>query len=181
VIPIQGDYDVTLDLAYVEADGDIYGITTLDYQDEFSLNINEKSYTGKKKTRYSLHVLDTDFALPGRRISYENYDQVTDVKKLHLGKTFYLPFSLSKISCQEYTVTSRVLTEEEARSRAKKRYDTYISSLKEKNVEILENNVTIEISDNICRASGTLTVSKPVAVRAPINKDIIQIDEQTNE
>lgn len=180
IVPIMGDFDVLMDTSYVESDGDIYGVMEINYHDEFELNTYEKIYTGEEKNQYKITFFDQSLKLPGTKIKYKNYDKVTEEKKLKLGKTFYLPVSLNHIHIREYSVAMKKLTQEEAYEKAEKRLDAYISGLTEKKVEILENNVTIEVSDDICTAAGTILVVEPIGIKAPVDQSIIQNEETTD-
>ncbi len=168
-IEILSDYDELMDLSFVYADGDVYGIVEYEYYDEFNMTTNEKIYTGEKKKYYSISVMDNIFTPYKPGISYENYDIVTEQNKLKLGRTFYLPISVNKSSINEYTVNLVTYTEEEAYEKAEKRLTQYLTNLKEKKVEILENNVTINIDGDVCTVSGTITALEPVGVPSEIN------------
>lgn len=177
IVPIMGDYDALMDISYVESDGDIYGITTIPYEDSFPLHTYDKTYTGKETKKYSLFVMDACLRLPSGKKRYENYDTVTEETKLKLGRTFYLPVIFEAKVLKEYKVSPKTYSDAEAEKLAEKRLNAYIDTLKEKKVEILENNVTIEIRDGTCTASGTLTVSEPVGIRGPIDQSLAPKEE----
>ena len=46
--------------------------------------------------------------------------------------------------------------------------NSYIDELNKKGVEILENNVKIEVSDDICEAKGTIVTKEQIGIPADI-------------
>jgi hypothetical protein len=61
-----------------------------------------------------------------------------------------------------------VYSREEAIDRMNRRLDSYLEQLSEKEVEIMENHVTIEVDDDICTASGTVVVWENIGYGRPI-------------
>ena len=84
----------------------------------------------------------------------DGYEQVSTTHTFHIGKAYYLPFSVTVTKYYQPIYETKTYTEEEARKKQEQLLQTYIADLKKKGVEILENNVTIECKDGECLASG---------------------------
>ena len=158
VIHIYDDFDEVLETDYVAADGDVIAETVYTYEDSFELQYYEKEYTGVHQTAITVEVVNwvQEIHLPWK--DFTNFDVVEENHKLRLGHTYYLPFSFTVSERREYIPVMVTYSEEEAKARAEERLQRYINNLSEKEVEIMENHVTIECRDGICHATGNLVV-----------------------
>lgn len=162
-VNIYNDYDELLETNYVVADGDVYAIVEYEYQDEFDMYFYDKIYTGEERKSYDF-VFDNTHIPLGIKPDYALYDQVVTEHKLKLGSSVYLPVYFNVITTKEYETAPFLYSHEEAREKAKKRLDVFLEELQKKGVEILENNVTISISDDKCYARGTIVAKELIGV-----------------
>lgn len=181
VINIYDDFDEVLETDYVAADGDVIAETVYPYEDSFDMQYYEKQYTGEHQSSITFEILNwvQDFHLPWK--DYSNYDVVEENHKLCLGHTYFLPVSFTISERREYTPTLYTYTEEEARERAEKRFQRYLEGLSEKEVEIMENNVTIEFRDGGCYASGNVVVWERIGYGRPLSIPSEPAEEPTQE
>lgn len=177
-VNLYNDYDELIETSYVPANGEIYAIVSYSYNDCFDLTYYDKEYTGKEKKYYGLYFGNNSFEPYVPKIKYSNYDLVKTDKKLKLGSFFYLPVSFEKNCIKEYKPEFKTYTKEEAQSKARGKLNMYIDDLSKKGVEILENNVKIEISDNTCKAEGTIVTRELIGVPSEIT--IINQGEDTD-
>lgn len=168
-IHIYDDNNEVLETDYVPADGDVYGIVTYDYEDSFEMNYYEKQYSGKNKKTFILQLGNKTYQLWNPKINYDYYDISEESYMEKLGQTFYLPFSIDVVSYCQYTPVLKQYTKEEAVEKAQKRLDTKLDELREKGVEIMENNVKIEIKDQVCYAAGSIVAKEKIAVPKDLN------------
>lgn len=168
VIHICDDFDEVLETDYVAADGDVLAETVYQYDDSFDMQYYEKQYTQRTQTGYTIEILHwiQELHLPWRE--FTNYDVVEETHQLRLGSTYILPVSITTSKRREYTPVLVTYTEEEARERAEVRLENYLSTLSEKEVEIMENNVTIDIQDGVCYVGGTLVVWERIGYGRPL-------------
>ena len=101
-------------------------------------------------------------------------DTYTQIHKARILQDFYLPFGYKITKQTPYVLESKTRNEQEAKKILKSRFQEKIKTFKEKKVEIIENNVTIEIKDGICTAAGTLVVREIIG--AP---EVFTIPEST--
>lgn len=162
VVDIIGDNGLLVRKQPVIADADITGKTFYDYSDKFSLYYNDKQYTGNEKKAYALSILLKKINLYRPRIPYDKYDIIGNEFTLHLNDEFYLPVSLTANRYMEYREEKKKYSEEEAKALAEKKLERFKAKLVEKDVVILEDNVTIAVKGNNCIASGKIVVLESV-------------------
>ena len=173
VVNVYNEYEELIETNYVAADGLVYGQTEYEYLQSFSMDFIEKKQGKKKKTGYGIQ-LGTKVKTLYEPYDTEGYEQVASTHTFHIGNAYYLPLSfiITKYYMPEYKTNT--YTEQEAKEKQNRMLQKYIGDLKKKGVEILENNVTIEIKDGICTASGTLVVREIIG--AP---EVFTIPEST--
>lgn len=164
-LPITNDAEEIIKYQYVAADADIYGKTIYKYTDSFSLNYQKHQETGKIQNAFYLKIHEKSIFLGKKKIKYKNYHTLSNIKQLKFGENFYLPLSVGTVRVYEEKVTAAKYSEKEAKQKAKQRLLKFIETLKEKGVQIQENNVTIDIDQTECRARGNLVVIEPLGIR----------------
>ena len=95
---------------------------------------------------------------------------VVPVIQLKLFSNFYLPLFVGKIAGEYMTVYEKGYTKEELEQTASETNRQFVEKLREKGVQILENNDKIEKNISGYRISGTLKVIEPAAVSVPVSK-----------
>jgi len=169
VVNIYNEYNELIETNYTTSAGTIYGIVEYSYYDVIEMQKSKKIYTDNHKKSYSIELFNNVFMLPSGNIKYDNYDIITENDKLKLFEHFYLPFSISKNTYKEYTTQVVSLEEGDAKKQAREKLVLYIDNLKKKGVSILENNVTIDIVDGKCVASGTIKCKEIIGIPSPID------------
>lgn len=156
LVDIMDDNGELVRQAQVPADGDVYIKTAYPYYKEFPLTYKKRIYTGKTRKRFVLqiHSLEFQLGLPGQ--PFEHYDQVGRFHDLKLTENFYLPVAYGKNVIHEYDIVKKNYTKEEAEELAKAQILDLLDDMMEKGVEILENNVTIEVTETKCISKGTV-------------------------
>lgn len=164
-LPITNDGDEIINYQYVAADADIYGKTIYKYSDSFKLDYQKHQNTGKIQKGFYLKIHEKSIFLGKNKIKYKNYHTLSNVHQLKLGENFYLPFSVGTVQVYEEKVTASKYSKKEAETKAKQRLLKFIETLKEKGVQIQENNVTIDIDQTECRVNGNLVVIEQLGIR----------------
>jgi similar to stage IV sporulation protein len=180
VVDIIGDNNTLIEKKPVISDADITAKTFYDYEDKFSLDYIEKSYTGKDKTGFSFSFLLKKFNLYKPRIPYAKYDIITNESMLHLSDNFYLPLSYSITKYPEYKEIQKKYTKEQAKEIAEAKLKRFLNKLIENDVLIIENNVKIAIENNFCTVKGKIIVNESVKEFKTIDESewrIIDTDE----
>ena len=82
-----------------------------------------------------------------------------------MGENFYLPVSIGSINVIEEEKITKQYTKSQAENKAKENLVKFMKTLQEKGVQIQKNNVTIEVGQNECHATGNLTVIEKLGIR----------------
>lgn len=165
-LDMMSDYGEVTGYRYTAADADVYARTEYEYQDEFLLSHEVRHFTGKK--RYGFYM-----RLGNRRLAFEKkpgfsaYTTLNTEYPLKVTENFYLPLSVGTISYEEYETYMENYTAEEARLLAETHLNEFLEILMEKGVQIVENNVKIEVSGNLCQASGTIAALEEIGESVP--------------
>ncbi len=169
LVDIFNDNGELVRQAQVPADGDVYIKTSYSYYKEFPLTYQKRVYTGKTKETIVLqiHSLELQAGLPGR--SFAHFDRVGKFHTLKLTENFYLPVVFGKNTIHEYRIVRESYSEEEAKELAKAQILQFLDEIMEKGVEILENNVTIEITKDQCISKGTIYGLEKTGKSAPLS------------
>ncbi|WP_099467628.1 sporulation protein YqfD [Konateibacter massiliensis] len=178
-VDVYNDSGEIADYQYYAADADIYAKTIEEYKGGFDLSFTEKNYTGNEKLRYYLKILNKKINIRNGKISYNEYDMITNETQMKLGNNFYLPLTLGKIQIKEYVSEEKIYTKEEAISKGNEQLREFCENLIEKGVQIVGNNVKIHIGKNSCTIDGYLTIIEKTGKR--VNTEILSVpEERTN-
>lgn len=186
-ILVSGRIDLTNDSGeqyayeYCNADADIYLLTEYLYQDKFSLAHEEKRMTGAEKKRYAVDFFGKVITLPALGSGFTCADKTTDYKQLRLHGDFYLPLGIYCSTLKEYRMEQEIYTKEQAEAVATEKFNIYLSHLEEKNIQILEKNVIIDMDDKNCIMEGSVKVRKKAALRQETEQLIVPDTEDTEE
>lgn len=173
-LEITDDAGEVIDYQYCAADADIYVQTTIPYHDEFLMEYEFQSYTGKKRYGGYLELLGNYFGLPVTFHSFEEYDILEKEHRLHILQDFYLPVSFSTVTAREYRTELHTYTKNEAISISEAKLQKFLSQKEEKGVQIFEKNVKIDVSATSCCADGTITVIQKAGRRVDTEKIDLQ-------
>lgn len=156
VVDITNDNGELVRQELVPADGDVYIKTAYSYYKEFPLTYDKRVYTGNTRMNVVLqvHSLEIQAGLPGH--PFEHFDQVGRFHTLKLTENFYLPVVYGKNIAHEYQIVKEKYSPEEAQELAKGFILRFLDEIMEKGVEILENSVKIEVTENRCISKGTI-------------------------
>lgn len=153
---------------YVEADGDVSIRRVIDYSDEFPMEYERRSYTGRSHRsadiqmgRYLLNV-----GLPHR--AFRLCDRVSAFKQVRLTESFYLPLQFGMTREREYQVQVRRHTDNEAEKIAEQKLWNFLDDLSEKGMKILRNDVKISVNGQSCVSRGTITIVESTGVKVPV-------------
>ena len=160
---IYDDNNEVIETNYIRADGDVYGTIRYTYEDYVDLQYYAKKYIAKSKRYITFYLLDYSFTPYISKKSTENMDTYTQIHKARILQDFYLPFGYKITKQTPYVLESKTRNEQEAKKILKSRFQEKIKTFKEKKVEIIENNVTIEKKGGKMIATGELILNEPIA------------------
>lgn len=177
-IDIMNDAGEVSGYRYCNADADVYLITEYEYLDEIPIRHAVHEKTGQEKKVYELELFGHKITCGFGRIEFPQYEKVTDYRPLKLNENFYLPAGFYKNTYEEYVVKQENYSKEELKTLALEKLNRYLADLEEKNIQILEKNVIIEIDDKFCRAHGTVKVREKASQRCETERIILPAEDE---
>ena len=170
IVEIKDDAGEVAEETMVKAQGDIYAVSQISYEDILPLIYYKKIYTGKTEKNYRLLVSDYVIKIPGKKEIYTNYDEQSQEVLLHIGPQFYLPISFFILTKQEYKISQKQYSITEAKKEIRKRLSFFLKEYERKGMIILKNNVRIDGNKNECTAKGIITVKERIGKVQEISK-----------
>ncbi|MEE0117794.1 MAG: sporulation protein YqfD, partial [Lachnospiraceae bacterium] len=117
--------------------------------------------------QYAISAFGYYLFIPSLSHGYEHAEKYTSEYQIHICSDFYLPFYFETNEYREYVPEDGIYKESEAKELAASHLLTYLEKLREKDVQIIQKNVMIEIDEKNCRASGNITVKEKIGTYAP--------------
>ncbi len=155
-IPVFDDGGGILSYQYVAADADIVIRSEQRYYDAVPFSHLQKYRTGRERHAWMVRIGELPLALPDRFDALGQYDVTGSLTQLQLGENFYLPVYLEKYTAREYEYVEVTRTRDEITRILQEDFQYFIKNLKEKGVQLFENDVRIEWNEKSAIASGTL-------------------------
>lgn len=171
-VPVYNEDKTVREYIYVDADADILLEHSLVFSEKLPLDHVEKEYTGREKRRYYLRFGDREWKMPQDR-PFLVYDSVIRESRSLLFEKLSVPFYTGTYTYREYQNKEYEYKQEEAEALLKEKFLSFLSSLEEKGVQIIEKDVTININGGFWVISGELKVWEPVGKSAATEKTVI--------
>lgn len=176
-IDIYNDAGEIAAYQYCHADADVYIRYNYVYQDSFPLLHDEKVFTGEERNHIIFSVAGKNMRF-GSKVKFKKYDSVEHSYPLKLFTNFYLPFTITTETFQEYTLNEKKYSNKEALLLGKERLDNFCKNLQEKGVQIVENNVKIQCDGKNCFSAGNLILIEKVSTRKAT--EILEVPKEDN-
>lgn len=187
-VPVIDDAGTVIAYQYHESDADILGRTVLNYQDEMSLEYEEKEYFYQTKEQEPIEKVEYFLKIGKYRVGfgstgnkYKDWEMYGFERQLCIGENFYLPISFGKKTVRPYRPNAGKYTEKEYQRMLSGKFQRYCKDLEKKGVEIIENNVKIYTGSQKAEAKGQLTVLMPVGTQAESQLMEIPVTEEQEE
>ncbi len=161
-LEINNDNKDVVNYKFVCADADILGYVRENINESFDLEYMAKEYSGEKSKAYKINIFNKAFYLSGFNKSFKEADIIRNYRYFTITKNFYVPLSIEKIQADEYKSYKAKYSKDEAMTIANEKINNYINKLSQKGIQIIENNVTIDVTDNKCTISGNFLLLKPI-------------------
>ena len=112
------------------------------------------------------------------KMEESDYDTYTQIHKIKLFHNFYLPLGYKVVKRTPYTLKSLTRTENEAKAMLTDRLSKKIDEFKEKGLEIVKNNVTIEKCEGRIEAKGKIIVIEPIGTLSQTSKNVHNTEQK---
>jgi similar to stage IV sporulation protein len=175
-IPVYDEDGTVREYLLTQADADI----VLEYEETFldSLPFDyiRKEYTGRQKKTYSVQAFGHTFRLPYEK-SFTVQDSLIRETRPQIFEKLSIPVFFCTQTDREYQKVEHEYTLSEAEKILNEKIDTFISTLEEKGVQIIEKNVKIDSNDGFWVIEGKFLLRGSAAVsrlaELPDNGDIM--------
>ena len=162
-VPIYNDDSTLREYFYVDADADIVLEHTRSFSESLSFNYIKKEYTGRNKTDYYLRVGGSEWSIADKR-PYLVYDSVIKESRPLVLEKLSIPVYFGSYTHREYQNVEHEYTLKEAETLLKQKLITFLTSLEEKGVQIIEKDVKIDTDSSSWIIQGGFLVQEPVGV-----------------
>ncbi|MGN0298464.1 MAG: sporulation protein YqfD [Lachnospiraceae bacterium] len=161
IVTVKGEDESILSQRQVHASADIYVEQILNYTDWIPQNYLKKNVVSTRNLPF-IQIGHYYLELPNFFWkTTENEMTVTHMQQLCLKESFWLPVYYGSKVIASCTETELKKSEEEMKKEAEKNFFQYLENLQKIGVEIIQNNVTINLTVGGCLAEGTVTVWFP--------------------
>ncbi|MCM1056167.1 MAG: sporulation protein YqfD [Firmicutes bacterium] len=171
-VPVYNDDTTVREYIYVDADADIILEHTREFSERLPLDYIKKEYTGREKTTHYLRLGNNQMKLPQDR-PFLVYDSVIRESRPLIFEKLSIPVYMGSCTYREYMDVEYKYSREEAEEQLSEKLITFLASLEEKGVQIIEKDVKIESGDNFWVLSGLFLVQEPVGDSVAVEKIII--------
>lgn len=171
-VPVYNDDTTVREYIYVDADADIILEHTRDFNASLPLNYIKKEYTGREKTRFYFRFGEHQWKIPEER-PFLVYDSVMRESRPLVFEKLSIPVYQGSCTYREYVNVEYKYSREEAEKELKEKIITFLASLEEKGVQIIEKDVRIELSGSSWVIAGQFLVREPAGDSVATQKIII--------
>ena len=171
-LPVYDDSGSVRTYQYVSPDADIVIRSTMEYHERIPFAVRRKVYTGETKKGILLRVADIPFGIGSIDSSFEKFDFEREIRQAKLFENFYLPLYAELLTVREYVYRDEIMTKEQAKALAAENFRQFLINLRQKGVQLFENDVKIEWYENFCAVSGTLDVGKEAVRRVTLHREL---------
>lgn len=171
-VEIKNDAGEVTGYRYCNAQADIVGQYSVDYEDEIQREYEIHVYQtekGKpvKQEELFLRVEGRTFFIGRLKNSYPKYEFYTWESQLRIGTGFQFPVFWGKRTVIPYEAKTAAYSDRQLRILLTERFYKSCSDMEKKGLEIIENDVKIYTEKNAAAAKGVITVKGPVTSEQP--------------
>ena len=167
-IPVYNDAKEITSYQYCVSDADIYGKSSVQYENEVQRLTFQKKYIDIEKHQYFMDLGKYRFLFGSIE---NNYDDFTEYSKYYsFGR---ISFGIRSIF--PYNKIEKSYSDKEINQKLNNDFQYYCQQLEKKGVVILKNNVKIYTWSDKAMATGILTVERPIGQK--VKSEIIEIGD----
>lgn len=164
VVKLRDDSGEVYQKFPVMADADVVLQVRKEYSDSFPLIHDEKQFTGRKQSDYTICCNNFMFFVENVINKLETFEKYDIINEDMYGGLIH------KKTIYEYEITGRTYTNERAAGIAAQNLKKYIASLVDKDITVIDRKVTAGIENGVCTSRGWLDILVPQKERRLIKK-----------
>lgn len=162
-VPVYNEDASIRKYQYVQADADIVIEHTTSFEEELPEAYVQKEYTGRMKRRYFVRFGEKEWKMPENR-PFLLYDSVIHTRQLLVLEKLRIPLFWGCYTHREYLNVEYDYTPEEAKALLQEKINTFLVTLQEKGVQIIEKDVKIDTSGGQWVVKGELLIREAAGV-----------------
>ena len=166
---------------YQNADADVIGKVTYDYEDWIPQTRILSKSTGRTHTRYCVRMLNRQVITPDLYAAFSDSESIEDMQQLCLMENFYLPVYVGKITEYEREKEKETISMKAAKDIAIKNLDQFLDNLEENGVSIIDKNVMIEKMDKKYHVYGKIRACEDITKTAPTEMKTISKEPEEKQ
>lgn len=178
-VPVYNEDATVREYLYVDADADIWLEHAMSFSARLPFDYIQKEYTGRTKKRFYLRIGNHEWKMPQER-PFLVYDSLIRESRPLVFEKLSIPVYQGSYTYREYKNVEHEYTLEQAEALLSEKLRTFLASLEEKGVQIIEKDVKIDTNGGSWVISGQFTVRETVGRSVLIEKSVIgetEIDE----
>jgi len=175
-VPVFNEDATVREYRYVEADADIILEYDRQFEETLPLDYIRKEYTGRIKKRFFLRLGEREWKLPENK-PYLYYDSVIRTDRFLVFEKLSIPIYWGTYIHREYHNGEHEYTSEQAQTLLNKKLQTFLATLEEKGVQIIEKDVKIDTSGISWIIQGQFSVKGPVGKLSPTEEIVLEEKE----
>jgi len=176
-IPILNEDGTIREYQYVDADADIILEHTQSFQETIPFDYISKEYTGRTQSDYYIRFGERKLDW-SKKSEFLVYDSVIRESTAVVLEKLSIPLYFGSCTYREYLNVEREYSLEQAREILHEKLNTFLISLEEKGVQIIEKNVKIDTNGGRWIIQGEFLVREPVGQKTAILKQ--DVEESSN-
>ena len=178
-VPVYNEDATVREYLYVDADADIWLEHAMSFSARLPFDYIQKEYTGRTKKRFYLRIGNHEWKMPQER-PFLVYDSLIRESRPLVFEKLSIPVYQGSYTYREYKNVEHEYTLEQAEALLSEKLRTFLASLEEKGVQIIEKDVKIDTNGGSWVISGQFNVREAVGRSVLIEKSVIgetEIDE----
>lgn len=168
-VPIFNEDSTVREYHYVDADADIVLEHVRQFQARLPFDYVSKEYTGRCEKSYYFRIGKQEFRF-GENEPYLVFDSVIRESRPAVFEKLSIPVYFGSYTHREYQNTEHEYSLDMAESILNEKLSTFLASLTEKGVQIIEKNVKIDTNSGTWVIRGDFLVQESVGVDVSIIK-----------
>lgn len=171
-VPVYNEDATVREYLYVDADADIWLEHAMSFSARLPFDYIRKEYTGRTKKRFYLRIGNHEWKMPQER-PFLVYDSLIRESRPLVFEKLSIPVWQGSYTYREYKNVEHEYTLEQAETLLAEKLRTFLASLEEKGVQIIEKDVKIDTNGGSWVISGQFTVREAVGRSVLIEKNVI--------
>lgn len=172
-VPIYSDDGNIKDYVNVEADADIYIEHSIHYQQKLPQKDIKRAYTGRNRKKIYINIFGNNMIYYNSN-KYLYYDIIRDYLSISFLNKYEIPVFFIKETKREYQNIEFIYGEESAKEKLYSNYNIFIDGLMEKDIQIIQKSVKIDLCENFWVMDADIVVNEKVSNNVTVSPKRIE-------